>query len=160
MSFFGKVNIIKIPSMSEKEFLAVLTAIVINRRLNPLKKLGCAPMTFAFVRIGHWDGGPALIRTNDGEHGNRNNPICEACRFLTGKIFAPEQWHDAADKIGLPPLLARAINDACELSRHRDPALYRRILLACNLPHANGNEDEEDIEYYKNSSKARGIKIE
>ncbi len=132
MSFWGKVNIIKIPPMSEEEFLAVLTAIVIRRRLNPPQKHGYDPMAFsrAFARIGHCDGGPAFIRTDDGESG----PICEACLFLTGKRFVLEQWEKAAGKIGLPLSLAEEIMKACELHQDRDSALYRRILVACGLP--------------------------
>lgn len=139
---FSRKRSTPIPPMSEVEFLAVLTAIAVQRRLNPPQKSGYHPMAFsrAFARVGHWDGGPAFIRSDiDGESG----PICEACRFLTGKKFPPQQWREAAEAIGLPKSLAREIQNACELSLNRDPALYRRLLIACDLTW--GDDDDEDL---------------
>lgn len=127
--------------MSKSEFLAVLRAIVVHRRLNAPQKRGYDARAFsrAFARIGHFDGGPAFIRTADGERG----PIQEACRFLCKKNYKPLEWQKAAYAIGLPLKLAESIQKACDLSLDRDVTLYHCLLDACNLPH--GDEDEEDI---------------
>lgn len=127
--------------LSEAEFLSVLRRIVVQRRLNPPKKRGYAPMAFsrAFIRNGHPDGGPAFIKTSDF----RNGPIQEACRFLSGKLYKPQEWREAAKAIRLPTELAESIQKACDLSLDRDVALYHRLLDACDLPHSD--EDEEDL---------------
>lgn len=142
MLFTKKASIVP-PIMTEGDFLAVLRAVVVKRRLNPPQKHGYDPMAFsaAFVREGHFTGGPAFIRC--AETSNGSGPICEACRFLTGKSYHPKDWSMAAKAIGLPLVLAEAIMKACELSRERDPALYHRILEACGL--GSSPEDEEDL---------------
>src|SRR3989344_2980937 len=148
MRFFRKKHPkVVADKMTKDEFLAVLTAIVVQRRLSPPQRRGFDSMAFSspFARMGHFDGGPAFIRVKihlgqpDGERG----PICEACRFLTGKNFSADRWRDAARTIGLSEELARRIQDACELSTTRDPHLYRKLLTACGLP--QGENDDEDI---------------
>ena len=140
------------PYMTEEEFLSVLRAITVHRRLNAPQKSGYTADAFsrAFARNGHPDGGPAFIKTNDLQSG----PIQEACRFLIGKSFKPREWLRAANAIGLPDELAKAIQKACDLHQDRNIALYRRLLDACGLPHNRGrglrpatssDEDEEDI---------------
>lgn len=129
------------PDMSEAEFLSVLRAIVVHRRLNAPQKRGYDIKAFsrAFVRNGHPDGGPAFIKTSDLERG----PIQEACLFLLGKTYSPQKWQEAAKDIRLPVELAESVQKACDLSLKRDVALYHRLLDACDLP--SGDEDEEDL---------------
>lgn len=117
--------------MSEKEFLDTLTEVVDIEKAQTGHSV--------FIRIGHWDGGPAFIGAKDG----KSSPICTVCAFLTEKFFLPQDWQKAAKEIGLESSLAENIQNACELSQHRDPNLYRRILIACGLPYSN--EDNEDL---------------
>jgi hypothetical protein len=139
---FQRTKSIFPPYMSEEEFLAVLRAIVVRRRLNAPQKRGYDTRAFsrAFARHGHFDGGPGFIKTDDGQSG----PIQEACRFLLGKDYKPQEWQEASKAIGLPIELAESIQKACDLSLTRDVALYHRILDACDLP--SSDEDEEDIQ--------------
>lgn len=135
------------PCLSLEEFLSVLVAIVVKRRLNAPQRSGCAEDAFsrAFARVGHWGGGSAFIRSADPDDPHcESGPICEAARFLLGKKFKPEQWREAAMAIGLTRRIAERIQNACELSPKRDSKLYRRILEACSLP--RNKDDSKDLE--------------
>lgn len=120
-----------LPTMTLEEFLAVITAMRVRHRLNPKTP---TDKSSAFSRLGHWDDGPAFIRTTEGNEGL----VTAACRFLTGKKFSEAQWGDAARYIGLPFELAIKITEVGELVRGCNRKLRRGITAAAGL-----SSDEE-----------------
>lgn len=62
-----------------------------------------------------------------------HSPITAVCNMMTGEVYMPEDWKEAAFSLNLPIELAQKISNASDGIDGHDKKIRRRILKATQL---------------------------